>query len=476
VVDIDPSLYNMSLDVTIPRGADGTNGTGTGTGDHHLLTNLTDGDDHTQYLNLSGRTGGQIVTGQLGSTSNVTFNSSGLIISKGNLYLDNNQAIRAVNATGGVGNVAIVGSDNTFIWRALWSRMRFQDAAATDVLYIYSDPNTPSTRGVYGTQDAVGSLVLRSTTNANKGNVTIADDGGKVNIGTATPDAGYIIRVVGNMSDYFAPTPGQYNPVLQKNGMLLSDFWTGYAYTNHYSATTSGSNVSGSQLYVINSRPDITSTGSITTVASYNAEPYIEGANSNGNITTMVSFLAAGGYYAAGTAQKITDWVQFYAYSPPTTSGGNITNAYGLRIKNVSAGRVLNYNIYSEGSAINYFGGQVAVGTGTPNANASLQIDSTTKAFLPPRMTGAQKEAIVSPPTGSVVFDTTNNTISVKNSSNWINLGESGGGSTLTKSQICEYMYPVAYTKGVVMNISNATFESDVGCGIWRLVGNVSVS
>ena len=45
---------------------------------------------------------------------------------------------------------------------------------------------------------------------------------------------------------------------------------------------------------------------------------------------------------------------------------------------------------------------------GSPSLNASAiaQIDSTTKGFLPPRMTTAQKNAIVSPAAGLVVYDT----------------------------------------------------------------------
>ena len=52
----------------------------------------------------------------------------------------------------------------------------------------------------------------------------------------------------------------------------------------------------------------------------------------------------------------------------------------------------------------------VAIGTtSAPNASAALDVVSTTKGFLPPRMTTTQKNAIASPATGLQVFDSTMN-------------------------------------------------------------------
>ena len=59
-------------------------------------------------------------------------------------------------------------------------------------------------------------------------------------------------------------------------------------------------------------------------------------------------------------------------------------------------------------------GGAVSIQTGIfaiPNASAQLDVVSTTKGFLPPRMTTTQINAIVSPANGLVVFNTTLNTI-----------------------------------------------------------------
>ncbi|MDA9339711.1 hypothetical protein N9Q68_01935 [Polaribacter sp.] len=49
---------------------------------------------------------------------------------------------------------------------------------------------------------------------------------------------------------------------------------------------------------------------------------------------------------------------------------------------------------------------QVGVGTITPDASAALDIESTTKGFLPPRMTNVQMNAIPSPAEGLLVYCT----------------------------------------------------------------------
>lgn len=49
--------------------------------------------------------------------------------------------------------------------------------------------------------------------------------------------------------------------------------------------------------------------------------------------------------------------------------------------------------------------GRVGIG-GTPVASAGLQVDSTTRGFLPPRMTSAQRLAITAPAIGLQVYDT----------------------------------------------------------------------
>jgi hypothetical protein len=55
----------------------------------------------------------------------------------------------------------------------------------------------------------------------------------------------------------------------------------------------------------------------------------------------------------------------------------------------------------------------IGMGTTSPNAAALLDITSTTKGFLPPRMTTTQRDAISSPPAGLVIYNTTTSALEV---------------------------------------------------------------
>jgi hypothetical protein len=64
----------------------------------------------------------------------------------------------------------------------------------------------------------------------------------------------------------------------------------------------------------------------------------------------------------------------------------------------------------------------VLIGTTTDVASSLLTLQSTTKGFLPPRMTTTQKNAIASPATGLMVYDTTLNLMALYNGTVWTTL------------------------------------------------------
>jgi hypothetical protein len=66
------------------------------------------------------------------------------------------------------------------------------------------------------------------------------------------------------------------------------------------------------------------------------------------------------------------------------------------------------------------------------NASAQLEVDSTTKGVLLPRMTTTQKNAIASPATGLLVFDTTLAALCEYNGSAWVTLSSGPAITSLT--------------------------------------------
>jgi hypothetical protein len=75
---------------------------------------------------------------------------------------------------------------------------------------------------------------------------------------------------------------------------------------------------------------------------------------------------------------------------------------------------------------------QVGIGTATPATSAQLDVSSSTKGFLPPRMDSTQRNAIVSPAAGLTIYNTTLNAVQVYNGTVWCStahyIGESYGG------------------------------------------------
>ncbi len=64
-------------------------------------------------------------------------------------------------------------------------------------------------------------------------------------------------------------------------------------------------------------------------------------------------------------------------------------------------------------------GGSVGIGTTTPAASAALDVSSTTKGLLPPRMSHVQRDAIASPAAGLTIYNTTTNKLNTWNGTSW---------------------------------------------------------
>jgi hypothetical protein len=113
---------------------------------------------------------------------------------------------------------------------------------------------------------------------------------------------------------------------------------------------------------------------------------------------------------------------------PPTSSrvSGDISNITTF---------ITNYGSFTgtrTGSSLTIDGIGVASGTslvlgGSLTTNSIADFQSTTKAFLPPRMTTSQKLAISPAASGMVVYDTSLNLLSTYNGSTWVNPSTTAG-------------------------------------------------
>lgn len=109
---------------------------------------------------------------------------------------------------------------------------------------------------------------------------------------------------------------------------------------------------------------------------------------------------------------------------------------------------------------------QVGIGTSTPSSSAILQLESTTQAFVPPRMTDAQMLAIASPLNGSMVYNTTFNAMFVRTSNGWRNFFETSnasvvlnkvfavGNTTVSTSNNTYYNFPLAAADALSIDTS----------------------
>ena len=118
---------------------------------------------------------------------------------------------------------------------------------------------------------------------------------------------------------------------------------------------------------------------------------------------------------------------------------------------------------------------QVGIGTATPAASAKLDITSTTQGLLPPRMTTVQRDAIVSPATGLVIFNTTTNGLEFKSSTGWVSLTAVNYPSVLIGAQYWmeKNLEVTTYRNGdPIPYVTDATAWAALTTGAWCYYNN----
>jgi len=122
---------------------------------------------------------------------------------------------------------------------------------------------------------------------------------------------------------------------------------------------------------------------------------------------------------------------------------------------------------------------QVGIGTATPDASAKLDISSTTQGLLPPRMTTAQRDAIVSTATGLVIFNTTTNGLEFKSSTGWVSLKTSSDAAFLptivigTQQWMEKNLDVLTYRNGdIIPQVTDPTTWAALTTGAWCYYNN----
>jgi hypothetical protein len=102
-----------------------------------------------------------------------------------------------------------------------------------------------------------------------------------------------------------------------------------------------------------------------------------------------------------------------------TTGTGNV-NVNAWRSSLAGTGSIFSANVGTNTPIFNMLStGQMSIGAETPVSTAALDITSTSRGLLIPRMTTSQRNAISSPASQLVVSNTTTNTIDMYQNGNW---------------------------------------------------------
>lgn len=254
------------------------------------------------------------------------------------------------------------------------------------------------------------------------------------NAGVYTLPAGYDIPVVANsalgmvwsyqtMSDIEAAINAAYTHAagsdtqvqFNDGGSLAGSSGFTYNKTTHSVAITGDTNTATLSVGTAQvAGHSVTIGGSIPVSSNLSTALVVNGTFS---ATTDSVGSQVTGTIAASTA--VTEFDHYAASDVTLGSGATLANHYGFVGSDFAVGSTNmihflsfmsaganKWSFYSAGTAKSFFNGQVGIGQSTPDASAKLQIDSTTQGLLIPRMTTTQKNAISSPATSLLVFDT----------------------------------------------------------------------
>jgi len=171
-------------------------------------------------------------------------------------------------------------------------------------------------------------------------------------------------------------------------------------------------------------RLQVTGTMKVTGASSFEGNMTLS-LNQNAATTFMISNTTVGTSSDVSFVLTSTNGIASFAKYNSSRNPYKILSSNDAFLYNGTSGDLAIFNDFASGNIKFAAGssltaqmtltsvGSLGIGATSVNASAILQVDSTTKGFLPPRMTTTQKNAISSPAAGLVVYDTTLNKLCV---------------------------------------------------------------
>jgi hypothetical protein len=327
-------------------------------------------------INASGSFSGKLFEAQLAGVSKHYFDASGNVFHAGKVGIGTTNPVGLLHISGGTTSGATYSNIGLGF-------------AITNATYTSTSSS--------GTLSTVGAYTFGVPTLASTSATTITDAGSIYVVGT--PASGTNVSITNPYSIYVASGNVYFDNIakMQRGIIGIDDF------SSAAIGTTTGTLLSVTSGLVVTH--NTAAANSTITHGAVNAFAQTSIAATNTNVT----FTNGSTVYIAGAP----------------TAGSNVvlSTGYALYINNG------HFRMAGTGST-SFFDGKVGIGVSSSVASTAIcEIASTTKGFLPPRMTTTQRNAITSPSTGLMIFntdgtanDSSTGVLQVYNGSVWKNL------------------------------------------------------
>jgi len=398
---------------------------GGGVTDHGALTGLLD-DDHTQYALLAGRGTGQTLIGGVNTTNSLTLKPNS-VDGTGYLKLD--------------GEVDLRDSLTSLAAFSTYNCVKFDSSIATaGTLATLSAFNFAPTVSITHSSFSYFPVNLGGTFTFGLGHGSNTNN--MVYVNPLFDTGAAAITAIG------MPKAFVDNTTLRSSHTTATYLGT---FATVYAAPTFNATAAGTQFLNANFR------------GVYDAPSYIAGTGIN-NLFTRYGYYFTNPLSSGAGINYQYGSVGLYVENQTLT---NLTNRVCAVESAMNANSVLHYNLFCNGTAPSAHLGPFVVGAAAQPTNAStgLEVQSTTKAFLAPRMTTTQKNALT-PVNGMQVYDSTLNRMQGYINGAWGSMGPTPtsyshyrGGNTVgsTNDNIVCYSTLVSAAGSALTYTSDAT-------------------